>query len=491
MPQSRLPLVIVNSPSDWPLHVEGVEIVTARAYVTDPAYAARKNVQVFNMCRSYRYQTLGYYVSLLAVARGHHPIPDVMTIQDLKSATLTRLVSEDFDQEIQKALKPVEVGAYHFELYFGHSVDRRLDRLAAQIFNLFPAPFLRAKFSKNSDGWNLIKLEPLAANDILQEHKGFAVKSAEKYFASPRKVRKKKSARYDLAILYDPFEKHRPSSDAAIKKFEKAAESLGFYVERITREDYSRLAEFDALFIRQTTSVNHFTYRFARRAEALGMVVMDDPQSILRCTNKVYLAELMLKNKVPVPWTVILHKGNFEEAARDLGFPMVLKQPDSAFSQGVVKVKDAAELKSVCENLLMKSELLIAQEFLPTEFDWRIGIIDGQPLYVCKYHMVKKHWQIARHDSGHTRYGQVETIPVEQAPTRLIKTALKGANLIGKGLYGVDLKQVGNQFYLIEVNDNPNIDTGCEDAILKDELYRRIMRVFLRQVEDVSSGNWA
>jgi glutathione synthase/RimK-type ligase-like ATP-grasp enzyme len=58
--------------------------------------------------------------------------------------------------------------------------------------------------------------------------------------------------------------------------------------ELIEKEDYGRLAEFDALFIRETTGVNHHTYRFARRAEAEGLVVVDDPQSILKCTNKVY-----------------------------------------------------------------------------------------------------------------------------------------------------------------------------------------------------------
>ncbi len=45
------------------------------------------------------------------------------------------------------------------------------------------------------------------------------------------------------------------------------------------------------LFIRETTYVDHHSFRFSRRAEAEGLVVIDDPQSILRCTNKVFLAE--------------------------------------------------------------------------------------------------------------------------------------------------------------------------------------------------------
>ena len=65
-----------------------------------------------------------------------------------------------------------------------------------------------------------------------------------------------------------------------------------------------------------------------------------------------------------------------------------------------------------------------------------------------------------------------------------MKTAIKAANLMGDGLYGVDMKQVGNKCYVIEVNDNPNIDSGIEDSLLKDDLYLRIMEVFLRRIED-------
>ncbi len=75
----------------------------------------------------------------------------------------------------------------------------------------------------------------------------------------------------------------------------------------ITKDEYGRIAEFDALFIRETTAVNHHTYRFSRRALAEGLVVIDDPESIIRCTNKVYLAELFARNRIPHPRTVVVH----------------------------------------------------------------------------------------------------------------------------------------------------------------------------------------
>jgi glutathione synthase/RimK-type ligase-like ATP-grasp enzyme len=151
----------------------------------------------------------------------------------------------------------------------------------------------------------------------------------------------------------------------------------------------------------------------------------------------------------------------------------------------VVKVETDEELNLQVTKLLAKSDLIIAQEFLPTTFDWRVGVFDRQPLFVCKYFMAKKHWQIIKRDESgvKTADGNFQAMPVEHAPDQLIRTALKAANLIGDGLYGVDIKEIGKKFYVIEINDNPNIDTGVEDAILREELYLRIMRVFLRRIE--------
>ena len=84
--------------------------------------------------------------------------------------------------------------------------------------------------------------------------------------------------------------------------------------------------------------------------------------------------------------------------------------------------------------------------------------------------------------------GSVDTLSVGEAPDEVVKTALKAANLIGDGLYGVDLKQVGQKCYVIEVNDNPNIDSGYEDQVLKDAIYREIMGVFLKRIDNKKRG---
>ncbi len=213
-------------------------------------------------------------------------------------------------------------------------------------------------------------------------------------------------------------------------------------------------------------------------------MVIDDPQSIIRCANKVFLAELLGHQRIATPETMIVHKDNVDLIRHTLGLPCVLKQPDSSFSIGVKKVTEADDLEHEALAMLEKSELIIAQAFLPTEFDWRVGILDQKVLYVCRYYMAENHWQIIKRDAkGRKEEGNADTLQLPDVPEEVLKIALRSTAPIGRGLYGVDIKQVGSKFYVIEVNDNPSIDAGVEDAVLQDDLYQQIMAVFLQRIE--------
>jgi len=478
-------LIIVDNPKNWDFDIPGVDVVAAKTYLMDEMYSKLKRAKVYNLCKSYRYQTTGYYVSLLAAARGHTPIPNILTIQDFKSQTIIRVVSDELQELFQKSFSGLLSESFTLSIYFGKNLAKRYDKLASQLFNQFQAPFLRAEFLKKDGEWILRTIHPISSSDIPEGHRDFVITVAQEYFNRRSRSITKKHYVYDLAILVNPKEEFPPSDSKAIQRFIRSAESLGFYTELITREDYSRLNEFDALFIRETTGVNHHTYRFARRAMAEGLVVIDDPESILKCTNKVYLAELLSRHKIPAPETLIISSENAQFAADKLGFPCILKQPDSSFSQGVVKADNQESYERLTKQLLQKSDLLIVQSFIPTEFDWRIGVLNNKPIYACRYHMARKHWQIyKRTGDGKTQAGNSDTIPLNDVPKNVLEIALKAASLIGNGLYGVDLKETEGEVYVIEVNDNPSIDSGFEDTLLKDQLYDLIMSDILRRIEE-------
>src|SRR4029079_4522219 len=202
------------------------------------------------------------------------------------------------------------------------------------------------------------------------------------------------------AVLYDPNEKMAPSSPASIKYFARIAEKLSVDVEPITRRQLDELAEYDGLIIRETTSIDNHTYRFARRAWQEGMPVIDDPMSMIRCTNKVFLMELLGSNQVPTPPTVMLADANdLTKAADELGFPLVVKIPDGSFSRGVHKVGNLDELRRIADELFEETDLLLAQKLLPRELGGRGGVLAGEPLFVRQYRMARGHWQIVKHSA--------------------------------------------------------------------------------------------
>jgi len=477
-------LLVLENPKDWPLNVEGVDVVSARTYLTESGFSDRRQAKVFNLCKSYRYQSLGYYVSLLASARGHKPLPDITTIQDLKLSELVRIAGEGLSDEIQAGLEGTPDTTFVLSIYFGQNVEKKFNRLALALFNQFPAPLLRAQFRKESGRWVLEGMRLIAASEVPADHFLDVLNFATHYFNRPHRKPRQVESRYDMAILHNPEEKNCPSNEKALKKFLRAGESMGFDVEIISNDDYGRLGEFDALFIRDNTTVNGYPFRFSRRGVAQGLVVIDDPDSIIKCSNKVYVAELLQRHKIAALPTLIIHRGNWEAAPDILGLPIVLKQPDSAFSLGVLKVTTREEFASEVDRLFKVSDLLIAQAFIPTPFDWRVGVLDREPFYVCKYFMASNHWQIYDNSKkGDDALGNFETWPVDACPPDVLKTAIRVANLIGDGLYGVDIKEINGKAHVVEINDNPNLDAGVEDEILGDEMYLRVMRVFLKRLE--------
>ncbi|UCE32461.1 MAG: RimK family protein [Burkholderiales bacterium] len=483
-------VIVVEQASDWKADFPRLRVVTAREYLEHPPEVDQGPLRVINLCRSYGYLSVGYYCSLLAEARRHKVVPTVRTIQDLSRKSIYSLETADVDRQVQKVLGRPRAGlqptAFELTLFFGQTAVREMQDIGRWLFEAFRAPLLRVEFRRQGS-WRVaaIKSFGLHALDAAQQAEFF--QALESYLQRPWRSRRQQSAaKYYLAILHNPDEQLPPSSTRALRKFIAAARKLGIEAELIQRRDYGRLAEYDALFIRETTAIDHYTYQFAKKADSEDLIVLDDPDSILKCTNKVYLAELLRKHRVPTPRTVIVSRDNFDELEQTIPYPVVLKIPDGSFSRGVFKAASRAEARALATRLFRESDLILAQEFMPTEFDWRIGVLNKTPIYACQYFMSRKHWQIVDHTGkGRPREGGFRTLPVAEVPKPVVRTALKAANLIGDGLYGVDLKQTEAGVFVIEVNDNPNVDAGVEDAVLKDELYRIIMLDFLRRLDSL------
>ncbi|MBT8319073.1 MAG: RimK family protein [Gramella sp.] len=478
--------IVVNQPETWTISSEHVKIISSRDYLTRPEYSKIKKARIFNLCKDYSYQSKGYYVSLLAEARGHLAIPTVRNIVDLGEPKLVKIVSEDFDDLMQQSLKNIKSQEFTLSIYFGQNVAAKYRELSAMFFRHFQIPFLRVRFNFTSK-WNIKSIKAISESEIPAEHKESMLIFAEQYFSKKRyDTPRSNPADYDLAILVQPDDVAPPSNPKALKKFIDIAEKMGFYAEIISPKELSRLSAFDALFIRQSTEVNNEAYASARKAQQEDIAIIDYPEAILKCCNKVFMAEALENAGIPTPKTIIVHKDNKDSVIKQTGLPVVLKSPDSTFSFGVKKAETEEEYFEVVNPMLKKSDLVIAQEFSPSDYDWRIGILDGKPFYACRYYMAKGHWQIYNWDADikDDQDGNADCLPIEKVPEKILKNAIKAAKLMGKGLYGIDIKEVDSKALVIEINDNPNIDAGVEDEYYGDQVYIDILNALKNRLEN-------
>jgi len=284
----------------------------------------------------------------------------------------------------------------------------------------------------------------------------------------------------DIACFVERYTVSRAEELTALVNFKLAAHELGHRLEYVFRKDIGKITDYDALFIRSLTDPLNAAYVAARTAELHGMKVIDDPDSIIICCDKINMYMHLMRARVPIPETRFIGKSELDRQAmvqlfEELGPALILKAPHTSFSMHVDKVGSVLEFQEVARRYFRRADEIVVQRFVPSRFDWRVTTLNGEVLFVCKYIMPGSSWKIQRNDNGHIVWAKIEAVDPATVDPRLLEIGLDAANAIGKGLYGVDIKEIDGEYVVIEVNDNPNIDAGGEDACCP-KVYERIIR---------------
>jgi len=111
-------------------------------------------------------------------------------------------------------------------------------------------------------------------------------------------------------------------------------------------------------------------------------------------------------------------------------------------------------------------------------------VLAGEPIFAARYFMCDSHWQIMQHgaDGSHVE-GRTQAVALDRVPAAVRDTAVAAARLIGDGFYGVDLKETDTGVFIIEINDNPNLDQGMEDRAEGDAIYHALLQRFVTLFE--------
>ena len=344
-------LIVVGS-EDLSLAEKFPGVISFETYLREYPKQNEPKTRIINLCDTATYLSKGYYCSLLAEARNHTVLPSVKTINALRT-----LVGEDL-LPFQSSIKGIqqEEWPHHYMMYFGKVDDVSIHNLSTRVFSQFPAPILDLSFDRDESGIKL-SIQRRSFSDLDSSQQAMFVDYLTNFTNTVwRMGGKKKRQRWDMAILIDPEEKVPPSNKEAIAKFIKAASKYGINAQAVSKNELDNLAFYDALFIRETTAIDHHTYRLATKAENMGLVVMDDAASILRCCNKVFLHDAFSYQKVPSLKTEVISDAGDETLLlleQKFTYPLILKMPEGSFSKGVYKVSNRVELKQSWMNYLM------------------------------------------------------------------------------------------------------------------------------------------
>src|SRR5215218_6153792 len=144
--------VVTDQNHEW-FEIPEATVLTARRYLTEPESGNAGTVQVLNLSRTGRYQGRGYYVSLLAEARGQRPVADVKTIENLRSEAFVQALAAELQPLVQETLHRDDSERFQLDVYLGRHPGHQA--LAEQLFARVRAPLLRVLFVHSKGSWRL------------------------------------------------------------------------------------------------------------------------------------------------------------------------------------------------------------------------------------------------------------------------------------------------------------------------------------------------
>src|SRR5438105_3925455 len=259
-------LIVTDQKQEWPFEIPGACVLTARHYLAEPEGGLDAGVRVLNLCRTGRYQGRGYYVSLLAEARGQRPLPDVKSVEDLKSEAYVQAFSSQLEPLVHETLHHDESERFELDVYLGKDPAQRHQALAEKLFASARVPLLRALFGRTEGRWRLDAVQAIGVADVPAQHRAFLLEAAKAFVAETPapKLQRTGTGRPRPAILWDPDEPHKPSNEEALQRLVRTAPLVGLEAELIGPDALERLPEFDGLFNRASPEANGLTSEFVR-----------------------------------------------------------------------------------------------------------------------------------------------------------------------------------------------------------------------------------
>lgn len=220
-----------------------------------------------------------------------------------------------------------------------------------------------------------------------------------------------------------------------------------------------RSVRFDAVLPRIGHSITSHGVALLKHFEELGVYTANRGEGIRQSRNKLLAAQILSRNRVPIPRTAYVRDVNDVERAIDLvgGLPVVIKVAEGTQGRGVYLRHSYREASGLVNALLDLSHDVLIQQYIHESHGTDIrALVVGDEVVAC----MRRRARGREFRSNFHLNGIVE--PYELS-LEYEEVALRAARVLGLNIAGVDLLESSGGPLVLEINSSPGLE-GIEMA---------------------------
>jgi gamma-F420-2:alpha-L-glutamate ligase len=211
----------------------------------------------------------------------------------------------------------------------------------------------------------------------------------------------------------------------------------------------------DLVLSRTGAGTNYFTRSVMRQIEKFGIPVYNDADSISRVSDKLLTSQLLVKENLPIPKTILVNGDvDVELIEKEVGFPCVVKATSGSKGKTVhlcQTKKDFTSLMSLLSSISLKKTMII-QEFVDAQpgTDLRVWVIGGKTVVAMK--------RMGADGDFRANISQGGTAELFEITDEVDYLARETARVLGLQIAGVDLLFDKDGYKICEANSSPGFE---------------------------------
>jgi gamma-F420-2:alpha-L-glutamate ligase len=211
----------------------------------------------------------------------------------------------------------------------------------------------------------------------------------------------------------------------------------------------------DLVLSRTGAGTNYFTRSVMRQIEKFGIPVYNDADSISRVSDKLLTSQLLVKENLPIPKTILVNGDvDVELIEKEVGFPCVVKATSGSKGKTVhlcQTKKDFISLMSLLSSISLKKTMII-QEFVDAQpgTDLRVWVIGGKTVVAMK--------RTGAEGDFRANISQGGTAELFEITDEVDYLARETARVLGLQIAGVDLLFDRDGYKICEANSSPGFE---------------------------------